>query len=398
MDYKTELKWYLVKATEINDQEWLERFFASHEDLERDFRSYKAVGGPLLDEWLVELAAEARRHYEAYYDPKYDDPETETGEIRPRRQHKSKKSSNTAEPWDRQEALGKYLARFAEDHPDIQRFREELLGGTTLNAEEARELISSPYAASRPLSFAKRHGRNALRCPLSIQDTEDEDGWPYRSVTVRGKTKAFSFEIRPLMRTASKGLIFPGDVVEPWDVRTQQWLPDRNAEPRVFLFPHPEEKSHYVAATEKSVLAVLARLSEQRLRGYPISPEKGSWFILTGEFIPTNPVRIFYENLKHPNFQHSTITVEAESWMSPEEIAEHYRYAQKQILGKTPRSLEAKSLDVFDFVNRNKGKTLDERLRVRNKKNPTCRFGQRGHFYHAYKRDLRKIASPDDWS
>ena len=178
---------------------------------------------------------------------------------------------------------------------------------------------------------------------------------------------------------------------------------------KCFLFPHPADPGGYVVTRERSVLAELANISEYSLEGYPIDSAKGAWFILTGDFIPSDPVRISYTGIeaygsrKGPGFKRTTIAVEAEGWMSPEEVAEHYRYAQRHVFGKTPRSLDDKSLAVFEFVNRNKererstivnqNKPWEALLREWNKIHPAQRFGQRRHLYQAYQRALRKIAA-----
>ena len=65
------------------------------------------------------------------------------------------------------------------------------------------------------------------------------------------------------------------------------------------------------------------------------------WFILTGKFFPEDQVRIRYMTIRRPYLlSRTTITLEVECWLPPEEVLEQYRHAQHQILGGTPHSLK----------------------------------------------------------
>jgi hypothetical protein len=161
-------------------------------------------------------------------------------------------------------------------------------------------------------------------------------------------------------------------------------------------FPHPREEGQFVVARQRSVIAELASLAEQRLEGYPISSEMGAWFILTGEFIPQDPVRMRYVTYRRPEFSRTTLTIEIEGWLPPEEVLHQYRYAQEEILGKTPRSLKGKTLTVFEFVNRNRDRDWAKLFEAWNKEHPSWRFKDPRHLNTTYTRALAYIASPDD--
>ena len=103
-------------------------------------------------------------------------------------------------------------------------------------------------------------------------------------------------------------------------------------------FPHPREEGQFVVARKRSVIAELASLAEQRLEGYPISAEMGVWFILTGVFAFQDPVRIRYLTYRRSEFSRSTLTLEVEGWVPPEEVSKQYRHAQNELLGKRPCS------------------------------------------------------------
>jgi len=186
-------------------------------------------------------------------------------------------------------------------------------------------------------------------------------------------------------------LIFPGEVVTSDDLRGL-----RLREGRFVLFPHPREEYRFVVAKARSILGDVASLAEESLKGYPISREMGVWFILTGEFVTEDPVRIRYKTILRPELiSRTTITLEVESWLPPEEILEQYRHAQHQVLGGTPRSLKRKTVTLFEFVNRHKGKSWSELLRAWNEahsRQPRQRFRDRSHLFTTYTRALEYIA------
>ncbi len=133
---------------------------------------------------------------------------------------------------------------------------------------------------------------------------------------------------------------------------------------------------------------------EDKLKGYPISMEMGVWFILTGVFAPQDPVRMSYLTHRRPAaFSRTTLTLEVESWVPPEEVAKQYRHAQSELLGRTPRSLKARTLTVFEFVNQNGGRDWAELFEAWNKEYPRWRFKDPRHLNTTYTRALEHIAS-----
>lgn len=129
------------------------------------------------------------------------------------------------------------------------------------------------------------------------------------------------------------------------------------------------------------------------MRGYPISREMGVWFILTSEFVPEDPVRIRYMTTRRPELMsRTTITLEVESWLPPEEVLEQYRHAQSRILGKTPRSLKRRTLSVIQFVNQHRGKSWRELFDAWNEAHPRLHFKDRSHLHTTYTRAVENVA------
>ena len=101
-----------------------------------------------------------------------------------------------------------------------------------------------------------------------------------------------------------------------------------------------------------------------------------------------------YVTYRHSEFSRTTITLDVESWLPPEEILEQYRHVQHEILGRTPRSLKRKTVALFEFVNRHKGKSWSERFDDWNKAHPAQgqRFRDRSHLFTTYMRAREYIA------
>ena len=89
----------------------------------------------------------------------------------------------------------------------------------------------------------------------------------------------------------------------------------------------------------------------------------------------------------------TTITLEVESWMPPEEVFEQYHHAQQEILGKTTRSLKRNTLAVFDFVNQHKEDSWRELSEAWNKGHPRGpRFEDPRHLYQTFTRAVEYVA------
>ena len=161
---------------------------------------------------------------------------------------------------------------------------------------------------------------------------------------------------------------------------------------RAVIFPHPRGEDGFVVAKPESIIGDVANLAEESLRGYPISREMGAWFILTGKFVTEDSVRMRYMTLRRSELTRTTITLEVESWLPPEEVLEQYRHAQHEILSGTPRSLKRKTVTLIEFVNRRKGKSWGELFAAWNKEYPGQRFRDRSHLFTTYMRALEYIA------
>ncbi len=384
MDYLTGVTERL-KTEGIVDEEFIELFFKEQGDLEPEFRTAAEDGHVESTLQAIVDAAKSRYQYWSAGDGATRQLRTESGEIRPKRQYQRKRKTEKADAWKRQEAVGRYL---------VDKFRpsgSRLLGGKLLTVEETANFLSSPLAAEYPPEFVGLHGVSALLAPIVIEEGEDDKS-AYKVVKMHGERGPQAFKIRPLGRALEGFPVFPGDTVS---ARIGAVVLRPVSE--ISYIAHPHKPGESIATKKESVLAALAGYAKGGFHGYPISPEKALWFILTGEFVPSDPVKIGYQSSFAPGYLKRTrITIEVEGWITAEEVADHYRHAQKQVFGGIPRSLDAKSLAVLEFVGRNREKTWQQRLEAWNKEYPAWHYNQPGHLLQKHKRVLKKLIGGKD--
>jgi hypothetical protein len=381
---------HYAKEAGVKDERFLERFLETYgDDLERELGRQAAEGLEAyeaeLDFWLRDKLMKDYETYKSLWQA-----HVSSGEISPKKGRASPRRSGISGIWERQEAFARYLQGVASEDGEVIRFRERILLGRLLSGEEALIFLSSPLAAAKAHADFKLLRVNALEALLDteyhLEDKQDDSG-PYKKL-IKGHRS--SYTLRPLGVVATRQ-IFPGDVVTYDDLRGL-----RLREDRAVIFPHPREEGRLVLARPGSVIGNAAGIVEDRLKGYPLSLEMGVWFILTGEFIPQDPVRMSYLTHRRPTaFSRTTLTLELESWVPPEEVAKQYRHAQSELLGRTPRSLKARTLAVFEFVNQNSGRDWAELFKVWNKEHPRWRFKDPRHLNTTYTRAFEHIASPD---
>ena len=392
-DHRKEFVRHLKEAG-VTHEEFIEAFLEEHgKDLESDLKGADAKGPDDYEEdlryWIFD---KAKKEYEAY---RHLWQGSVRRSIKPKRERDRRAGRNTADTWGRQEALAGYLAGVASEDGEIRRFRERVMSRKVLSAETALAFLSSPVAADRSRPELEARSIDPLDRAYRSEEGVDAKG-PYRKVVFKGSRRTSLFKIRHLWEGTDP--VFPGDLVTPNELGPFRFdgVPLRIG--RVVFFPHPREADRLVAAKKGSIVANLVELAEDRLKDYPIPLGWAVWFILTDEFIPQDPVRISYTTLRRPEFGRTTITLEVESWLPPEEVLSQYRYAQEGILDKKPRSLKSRTLAVFEFVNRHKGKSWLELSDRWNEEYPLWRFKDPRHMNTTYTRALRVMASPTDLS
>lgn len=87
----------------------------------------------------------------------------------------------------RAQAFSLYLAKVANEDPEVLRFRKEVLQDERLSSKQAEHLMYSPAAAVLPISFFQEHGVSIAEHSAEILDLSRTDsGWSHR---VEGRIK-----------------------------------------------------------------------------------------------------------------------------------------------------------------------------------------------------------------
>jgi hypothetical protein len=393
-DYRREFVRHLREAG-VRDEEFIEEFLRGNgEDLESGLRRADIGGSADYEEelrfWVVD---KGKKDYETYK-PLWQDAVRRS--IKPKKERDRRAGRDTADAWERQGALAGYLAEVASADREIRQFRERVMSRRVLSAEAALAFLTSPIAAGHSRPELEMRGIDPLvRASYRYKRGVDDKG-PFRRLVLRGRGRTSYAKVRPLWQGTDP--VFAGDLVAPKDLAPFRFDGTPLKIGRVVFFPHPCEEGRFVAAKRGSIAANLAELAEDRLKGYPISLGWAMWFILTDEFVPQDAVRISYTKLRRPEFGRTIINLEVEGWLPPEEVLSQYRHAQEEILDKKPRSLKRKTLTMFEFVNRHKGKSWRELYKDWNREYPLWRFEDPRHMNTTYTRTLRVVASPTDLS
>ena len=383
MDHLAEIR-EKFKAKGITDESFIERYFDRHgEEITREIEHAAGESPKFFEDALQGVIDGAKdRYYWSTLESKI--PEQKTGEIILKRRYKRKKKSETVGAWERQESFARHLTALMSPRGSA------LVGTQLLDPQEAESFLDSPIASAYPPGFITHYGLDAILNAGFVEESEDRRG-PYKVGQIEGDFGVRYFKLRPLGWIARdpvvRNPVYPGDSFRGLDFSLVR------PATRIDFVVHPEDSNKRIVARENSVLAQLDKATS-RYHRYPISPEKALWCILTGEFIPEPPIRIRWEREHTPGwYRRAKIIMEVEGWMSAEEVADHYRHAQKEVLGKTPQSLALKSWTLLEFVNENKDLTWSELFDKWNKEHPVWHFKQVGHLHQLHKNASKKLVN-----
>lgn len=378
MNYQVEIRKRLRKE-KIEDERFIEMFFVQQGDqIKKELDRAGGESPEWFEESLQSIVEDAKQRYHFW------NPETKTtnGEIIPERRHKGRKTAQTVDAWERQESFARYLTALMGSAGST------LVGRRLLSSEEAAAFLYSPLAASYPPGFVTHYGLDAILNVAVVDEAKDRRG-PYRDVRIKGDFGTRRVKMRPVGRTV-RGSVFPGDRFEGLDFAGVGHVN------KLSFVVHPHNSNERIAVRANSVLAQLDKATSNLHHRLPLSPEKALWFILTGEFIPEPPVSIRWVRDHTPGwYRRVKITMEVEGWMNAEEVANHYRRAQKEVFGKIPRSPALKSWSLLEFVNENRDMTWQELFDKWNKQHPEWRFNYVSDIYQQYKRAFRKLVNGD---
>src|SRR5918998_1578372 len=131
-DYEIYL-YHRLLARGMNDEEFLRTFF------ERWGRDIEGSSKDELESW-IETAENDYHHWFM------GSSRVQEGDIPPKKTRKKKrrgrKPKDIAVAWERQAALGRYLARVVSEYETVINFRKSFLSGRVLSEEEALTFLS----------------------------------------------------------------------------------------------------------------------------------------------------------------------------------------------------------------------------------------------------------------
>jgi hypothetical protein len=84
-----------------------------------------------------------------------------------------------------------------------------------------------------------------------------------------------------------------------------------------------------------------------------------------------------------------------ESWLPPEEVLKQCTHAQQELLGKTPRSLKRKTLNVFKLVPKTRVSLGVYPWKYATKNTPAKNSKYRSHLYDTYARAFELLTGID---
>lgn len=224
----------------------------------------------------------------------------------------------------RAQAFSLYLAKVANEDPEVLRFREEVLQGGRLSSEQAERLMYSPAATVLPISFFKENNVPIAEHTAEILDLSRIDsGWSHR---VKGQVRV-RWEENEIV-APFEGTVLPSDPFDRGSV---------NSEP--------------IRALRGSVTSDLLAVQDHLCERFPWRPLHYDVlqvlsFILTGTVPKVEPLRATLPE-GYPDL-YQTVDIKVWPWVPVEEVAALYERARKE-LGATPNT-SPRRLALFIFV------------------------------------------------
>lgn len=261
-------------------------------------------------------------------------------------------------------ALAPYLAKRAALLPEVQAFREQKLGGDTLEPKQVVTFLRTElrYLPKEEYADVEWALAQAPEYPIGAEEEEIKDlvgGWQNRSR--KSKYGHYTENVRRAVE---------------FDSMAAEYEPSSE-----FLYG----LMHLIRDETGGTLEDLGR---RLLLRYPWPLRDAVWFVLTGEMPEIEPLKIQYDKAN------GTYRVTFAPWISEKTISRTYRSLQV----KDNRPLGNRSLAWFRFVEEHTepGQTprWEELTTLWNKLHPDDKIGHRSTLRKAYERAKERLASP----
>ena len=220
-------------------------------------------------------------------------------------------------------ALSQFVSKGVQLHYRVSAFRRDVLGDSerTISHEEATEFVRSPAIQRLPLSFFTEAGIPVVGHTVERMPTK---GAPH------------NLYVEPPARFIDVS----GTQVE---LESCRWI-----NPSGVLEKHP--------VAHDSVLGNLRSVCRYFAKHHPITEELAAYLVLCGGLVTVPGLlgkfsRTTNAHAGSYDYDHSTITLTVQSWVTPEQVRQAYaRLRGQAIVGNTYRSKSDKNVAVFQFV------------------------------------------------
>lgn len=286
------------------------------------------------------------------------------------------------------------MTRWVSAHQDVWGYREEHLGGRTLESDQAYAILESPATRYFSAEFLE-----ALEVPVVGHAAEVASyAVDRRSAEVDHRVSVMfnDLGVTKTARYAPHWLYLPEDepvhsLVCDYEDPARSRVKSPDSWPLVYRDRQGFKKTVYPWPG--------SLLGELRERAYDLSrylgwtEEQAVRLLLTGEAPYLSPLRV---RLSYNRGKPATVKMEAAAWMPAEVVSKNLRNVQQQVLANGSDKLPLRSLEVCVFVEKhlqdaNEGSVWPDLWNKWNADNPDKRYKNFRGFRQAYVRNMPKI-------
>jgi hypothetical protein len=220
--------------------------------------------------------------------------------------------------------------RLAGSAFSVREFRAHVLGGKTLEPDDARRFQNSIAVRLMPRHWFEEHNISPVAHTATlIEYIEDSRAAELGHFRARLSIEASGVAI-PVEHTGSPVAQFAAafaGVDDAWIKANMVWT--------------------------ESLLAELHTLSAALIRSFPVwegQEQDVSWFVLTGQVPQIRPLLMRWSMYRGSDYNRATITMTIEPWMPADAVRKAYQDLQRRMLGRDNRPLSKRTLALLQFM------------------------------------------------
>jgi hypothetical protein len=153
--------------------------------------------------------------------------------------------------------------------------------------------------------------------------------------------------------------------------------------------------SHALHVRPRSPLDRLRLLAQQLAESYPWQPQQAAAFVLEGLMPRATPFMLRLPQTGGDGRPRRVrVILEVDAWVAADDVLRAYRDAQRKVLPGHKRPLSRRSIDLVNFVQRNRPATWQDRLRRWNNEHPSDTYADFRRMRTAYVRAAQALLQP----